>query len=72
MMQVRCGLGGSSHCQCCINDAALTRLVSQIDVDSVSRRWISPGGREKLWEGNEKRERDLRRSKNLIRPDIYT
>ena len=68
-MQMRCG--GPSHCHCCTNDAALTRIVGQIDVDPVT------GGSARVGEktsgkGMEIGKRVLRRFKNFMRPDIYT
>jgi hypothetical protein len=70
-MQMRCG--GPSDCHCCTNDAALTRIVGQIDVDPVT----VVGGSARVGEktsgmGTERGKRVLRRFKNFMRRDIYT
>ena len=64
---------GPSHCHCCTNDAALTRIVGQIDVDPVTvvdrSAWV---GQKTSGKGMERGKRVLRRFKNFMRPDIYT
>lgn len=70
-MQMRCG--GPSHCHCCTNDAALTRIVGQIDVGSATvvggSAWV---GEKTSGKGTERGKLDPRRFKNVMRRDIYT
>ena len=55
------------------NETALTRIFSQIDVDSATVVGGSALAGEKTLGGESKEgNRDLGRLKNLMRPDIYT